>query len=66
MSHRTPYVQNRQISNFQDRTAQSINRCYTRSQLKKNEKKRIPNKKIAQLDNPIMCNLWGPNRWEGH
>ena len=50
MSHRTPYVQNRQISNFQDRTAQSINRCYTRSQLKKNGKKRIPNKKFAQPD----------------
>jgi hypothetical protein len=43
-------VQIRQISNFQARTAQSINRCYTGSQLKKNEKKRIPNKKIAQPD----------------
>ena len=50
MSHGTPYVQNRQISNFQDRTAQSINRCYTGTQLKKNEKKRIPNKKFAQPD----------------
>ena len=50
MSHRTPYVQNRQISNFQGRTAQSINRGSPRSQLKKNEKKRIPNKKFAQPD----------------
>ena len=50
MSHRTPYVENRQISNFQDRTAQSINRCYTGTQLKKNEKKRIPNKNFIQPD----------------
>ena len=50
MSHRTPYVENRQNSNFQARTAQSINRGSPRSQLKKNEKKRIPNKNFIQPD----------------